>query len=130
MRFEAIAAGAFDTGATGPARVIILLFGLFLCAWTVARLGRRSLLVPLGGLFMTIGCGLIGFAVAPGVFDQFAYLLGVKYPPLMYLIFALIALLALNVHLAARVSLLDIRCRRLAQELAIAAAEREAGDHI
>jgi hypothetical protein len=83
--------------------------------------------VPLGGIFMTIGFGLIGFAVTPGVFDQFAYLLGVKYPPLVYLIFALILLLALNVHLAARVSLLDLRCRKLAQELAIQTVERDLG---
>lgn len=127
MPLQNIASGAFETGATGHARVIIFAFGLFLCAWTISRLGRRSLLVPLGGIFVTISFGLMGFAVIPGLFDQFAYLLGVKYPPLVYLIFALILLLALNVHLAARVSTLDLRCRRLAQEVAIQTADRNSG---
>lgn len=122
MNFQTLSSAAFETGATGHARIVIFAFGVLLLAWTVSRLGRRSLLVPLGGVFMTIGAGLIGFAIIPGVFDQAAYLLGVKYPPLIYLIIALIALLALNVHLAARVSLLDVRCRRLAQEIAMQSA--------
>jgi hypothetical protein len=125
VKLHDIAAAAFDTGATGHARLIIMIFGVLLCLWTVSRLGKRSLLVPLGGLFLTISLGLIGFAIIPGVFDQFAYFLGVKYPPLVYLILALIVLLALNVHLAARVSLLDVRCRRLAQDLAIHTAEKQ-----
>jgi len=124
VNLKAISAAAFETGATGHARIVIFAFGVLLLLWTVSRLGKRSLLVSLGGVFMTVGAGLIGFAIVPGAFDQFAYLLGVKYPPLIYLIVALIALLALNVHLAARVSLLDVRCRRLAQEIAIQATQR------
>ena len=119
MRLGAISATAFETGATGHARIVIFIFGVLLILWTISRLGRRSLMVSLGGVFLTVGAGLIGFAIVPGVFDQLAYLLGVKYPPLIYLIVALIALLALNVHLAARISLLDLRCRRLAQEVAM-----------
>jgi hypothetical protein len=126
MNFGAISASAFETGATGHARVVIFIFGLLLIFWTISRLGKRSLMVSLGGVFFTAGAGLIGFAIVPGVFDQLAYLLGVKYPPLIYLIIALIALLALNVHLAARISLLDLHCRRLAQEIAMQATRQKA----
>jgi hypothetical protein len=73
---------------------------------------------------MAIGAGFMAFAVAPGVFNSLAYAIGIRYPPLLYLILAVLSLSVVILHVAARLSLIDERCRRLAQETAL----REAAD--
>jgi hypothetical protein len=112
------------TGATIGARVLVLVLGLVLLAWTIANLRRRALLISMGSLFLAIGLLLILFGIVPNVFNQIAYGLGVQYPPLLYLIGAVVLLMLINVHLASRLSEVDLRCRRLAQELALRAADR------
>jgi len=113
-------------GPTIAARTLILVSGLLVCGWTLYKLRRRGLLVPLGSLFLSTGAILISFSVFPGVFDRLAHALGIDYPPVLYLVGLAILLMLLTIQLAARVSVLDIRCRRLTQELAIRDA-REAG---
>lgn len=110
-------------GPTITARMLILLLGVLVCAWTLHRLRRRGLLIPLGTLFLTTGAGLVAFSAFPNVFDRLAHLLGIDYPPVLYLVGLVTLLVLLIVQLAARVSVLDVRCRRLAQELAIRDAE-------
>jgi hypothetical protein len=116
---DVITAGVVSTGATIQARLFVLLLGVVLSAWTMAKLRDRRLLVALGSVFLAISAGLMLFAAFPASFDALSYRLGVKYPPLLYVILAVVALLAVNIVLAARLSVLDVRCRRLAQELAL-----------
>ena len=113
-------------GATAQARLLALACGTALCAWTWSRLGKRSLLLSVGSILTAAGLGLVTFALAPSVFDYVAYRAGVKYPPLLYLMILLIFLCGMLLHLAVRISVLDTRCRRLTQEVALLGAERHA----
>ena len=106
------------------ARIVILVLGLLVCGWTLHKLRRRGLLVPLGSLFLSTGAILIAFSAFPGVFDRLAHAMGIDYPPALYLAGMAILLMLLTVQTAARVSVLDVRCRRLTQELALQDARK------
>jgi hypothetical protein len=107
-------------GSISPqARIFLLACGLFLCFWALRRARERSLLVSMCSLFISIGAGMLLFALFPRFFDRISYLVGIKYPPLLYLILGLLIFMVLTAHLASRLSLVDQRCRRLAQELAL-----------
>lgn len=101
------------------ARVLTFLCGLGLCLWVLVKLRRRSLLAPTCSLFLTVGGVFILFAAFPNMFDRLSYVVGVKYPPVLYLMVCVLALILMIIHLAVRISLLDERCRRMAQELAL-----------
>jgi hypothetical protein len=112
--------GTTAIGHVAPeARVLIFLCGLGLCAWSLLKLRRRSLLVPTCSLFLAVGAAFTLFAVAPGLFDGLAYWSGISYPPVLYLIGVVVILIGMIIHLAFRLSLVDERCRRLAIELAL-----------
>jgi len=107
-------------GSISPqARIFLLVCGLFLCFWALRRARERSLLVSMCSLFISIGAGMLLFAIFPRFFDRISYLVGIKYPPLLYLILGLLIFMVLTAPLASRLSLVDQRCRRLAQELAL-----------
>ena len=101
------------------ARLLTAVCGLALFGWSLLKLRRRSALVPTCSLFLTIGTIFMCFAAAPNSFDRLSYLLGVKYPPVLYLIGCIFALILMIVHLASRLAVIDERCRRLAQEFAL-----------
>lgn len=110
------------------ARVLTLLCGVGLCLWALLKLRRRSLLAPTCSLFLTVGGVFILFAAFPNSFDRLSYLVGVKYPPVLYLMACVLALILMIIHLAARISLLDERCRRMAQEMALREASVSVAD--
>jgi hypothetical protein len=83
------------------------------------KLRRRSLLVSICSFFIAVGLGLVFFSLEPELFDNIVYMLGIQYPPVAYLIFSILMLMAIIVLLARRVSIVDERCRRLTQELAL-----------
>jgi len=112
-------------GVTPQARLLACFLGLALCGWTWTRLRKRALLLSVGSILTAVGLGLVLFSLAPVAFDYVAYRLGVKYPPLLYLIIALLVLAGLLLHLAARISVLDTRCRRLTQEVSLLTADLE-----
>jgi len=111
-------------GATVAARIVIFTSGLLVLGWTLHKLRRRVLLVPIGSLFLLTSTILISFAASPHIFDTLAYALGIDYPPALYLVGVSILLMLLIIQLAARISVLDVRCRRLMQELAIRDAQK------
>src|SRR6266404_4022010 len=53
------------------------------------------------------------------VCGRLASLVGVRYPPILYLVGCIFVLILMIIHLAFRVSLIDERCRRMAQEMAM-----------
>ncbi|HLK46798.1 MAG TPA: DUF2304 domain-containing protein [Bryobacteraceae bacterium] len=115
-------------GPTASARLLVFIAGLLVCGWTLHKLRRRGLLVPLGSLFLTASGILICFSAFPRVFDRLAFALGVDYPPVLYLAGLAVLLMLLTIQLAARLSVLDVRCRRLTQELALRDAARADGE--
>jgi hypothetical protein len=113
-------------GASDQVRVLTFLLGVALIVWTWSMLRKRVLLISAGGIFTIVGFGLTGFAAFPAAFDSVAYAVGVKYPPVLYLIVILLGISGTLLHLASRVSALDDRCRRLTQEVAFLRSETEA----
>ncbi|MGO9896068.1 MAG: DUF2304 domain-containing protein [Bryobacteraceae bacterium] len=107
------------TGITTEARFFILGCGVLLLIWTLVKLRNRMLLVSMSSIYLAMGLALACFALYPQGFDNLAYMVGLKYPPVLYLIVAILVLLLLSVHFGTRLSLVDERCRRLAQELAL-----------
>lgn len=93
--------------------------GLALVLWSFLKLRRRSVLVPTCALFLSVGALFLAFTAFPDAFDKISYALGVKYPPVLYLIGCIFVLIVLIVHLATRLARVDQRCRRLAQEVAL-----------
>jgi hypothetical protein len=110
---------ATKIGLSPEARVLTGVCGLALFCWSLLKLRRRSALVPTCSLFLTVGMLFMAFTAFPNAFDQLSHALGVKYPPVLYLIGCLFVLILLIVHLATRLSAVDERCRRLAQEIAL-----------
>jgi hypothetical protein len=108
-----------STGISPQARVFMALCGLLFLLWTVSRLRKRHLLVPVSAAFIGICLAFIVFAIIPNTFDQLAFALGIKYPPLLYEMAAYFLLIVLIADMAGRLSVLDERCRRLAQEIAL-----------
>lgn len=93
--------------------------GLALVGWSLVKLRRRSALVTTCSLFLAVGLLFLAFTAFPDAFDGMSYLLGVKYPPVLYLVGCVFVLILMIVHLATRLSSVDKRCRRLAQEVAL-----------
>jgi hypothetical protein len=126
---NAILAETLETGSVSTdARIFLFTCGIVLALWVILALRKRKLLVSLSLLFFTFSLGFLLFAIFPSLFNQTAYLVGIKYPPLLYLIAAIISFLILAVHFASRLSLVDERCRRLAQEIALVRAMSEEQD--
>ena len=101
------------------ARAFTFACGITLCSWTLTKLRNRALLISICSIFIAVGLGLVSFSLAPTFFDQVSYSIGVKYPPLAYVIIAILLLMVIIVLLALKLSLIDERCRRLAQEIAL-----------
>ena len=104
---------------SAEARLLTGCCGLALFGWSLLKLRRRSALVPTCSLFLTVGLLFLAFTAVPDAFDRMARWVGVQYPPVLYLIGGVFVLIMLIVHLATRLSTVDERCRRLAQELAL-----------
>jgi hypothetical protein len=108
-----------STGVSLGARIFAAICGIVLSAWTVRKLSKRELLIPISSLNLAVGIGLTVFALVPGLFDQLSYAIGIKYPPLLYIMLAVLTVLVLVLFLSAQLSVLDGRCRRLAQEISM-----------
>jgi hypothetical protein len=120
MTIFQLGSGTTPMGHVAPeARALIFVCGLGLCLWSLLKLRRRSLLVATCSLFLTVGSAFIFFAAFPDFVDHLAYLSGITYPPVLYLIGCVIVLILMIIHLAFRLSLIDERCRRLTIELAL-----------
>ena len=108
-----------SAGVSPTARVFAAICGIVLCFWAMRKLSKRELLIPICSMIIAVGLSLVAFASVPALFDQVSYLVGIKYPPLLYLILVVLCLLVVILNLAARLSIIDSRCRRLAQEVAL-----------
>ena len=117
------AAPAF--GASVYARILLLFTGVALACWSMLRLRERHLLISISAFFIATGLGLVLFAAFPAPFDRLSFVLGIHYPPILYLICVVLVLMALIVHLGSQLSRLERRCVRLVQEQAMQSARIE-----
>jgi hypothetical protein len=107
------------SGVSLGARLFAAVCGAGLSFWTLRKLSKRELLIPISSLNLGVGLGMAAFAIVPSAFDTLSRAVGIKYPPLLYIMLAIFAVLALVLFLSTQLSLLDERCRRLAQEIAM-----------
>ena len=114
-----------SSGVTLEARIFVLIGGVLFMLWTVLQLRRRKLLVQISASFIGISLFFIVFALIPDFFDTIAFGLGVKYPPLLYLLGIFFLLMVLIANLASKLTVTDERCRRLVQEIALIRSELE-----
>jgi hypothetical protein len=110
---------------SGGGRVLALTLGAALLLWGAAMARRRSVLIPTLTLLLAIGAGVIAFAAYPAGFDRLSYMMGIAYPPMLYFLLSVSALTVVVLHLAARLSSTDERCRRLTQEIALLKTEQD-----
>jgi Uncharacterized conserved protein (DUF2304) len=101
------------------ARLFVLLTGAALCVWVVTKIRRRAVLIPTCTLFLAIGAGIVSFSACPSCFDRLSWLVGINYPPILYCLLAILSLMLGILHFATRLSIIDERCRKLAQEVAL-----------
>ncbi len=120
-----LAPAALSLGASANARILLLLTGVALACWSMLRLRERHLLISISAFFIATGLGLVLFAAFPAPFDRLSFVLGIHYPPILYLICVVLVLMALIVHLGSQLSGLERRCVRLVQEQAILNARIE-----
>jgi len=111
--------GAIKGYPSWQVRMLVTLIGLALCSWGAMKARNRTVLVPTLTLLLSIGVGIIVFGIYPSMFDSVSYFLGIYYPPIFYVLIALIALLLVVLHLSMRLSITDERCRKLSQEVAL-----------
>jgi hypothetical protein len=114
-----VAGPILETGVSLGGRIFAGICGVALFSWTLRKLSKRELLIPISSLNLAVGLGLAAFALVPSVFDQLSLAVGIKYPPLLYMMLAMLTVLVLVLFLSAQLSIVDGRCRRLAEEAAM-----------
>ncbi len=107
------------TGATPHARMLVAALGVALCIWVMTKIRNRRLMIPIGTLLLAGGVALMAFSAFPQPFDRLASFFGVYYPPVFYLVLSNVALTLLLLHFGLRLSVVDERCRKLAQNLTL-----------
>jgi len=103
---------------TGPQ--ILVAVTAVLCLGFILRLvRRRELRGKYSLLWLGAGFFALLFAFVPGLLDDLASWLDVKYPPAILFVLAIAFLLLVLVHLSWELTRLEDRTRTLAQELAM-----------
>ena len=101
------------------ALVATLVAGLVSVAMLVELLRRQVLKVKYAALWLAMGVATLVLAVAPGLLDGLASLLGVADPPNLLFFVAILVLLAVTVQLSLELSRMEERIRTLAEHVAM-----------
>lgn len=108
---------------SGRAHLLVALVIVGTVVFVLRLVRRRQLRAKYSMLWLTLGAGLIAFAVAPGVLDLVSAWLGISYPPATFLFLAVMLLLLISVHFSWELSRLEERTRTLAEALALHTAQ-------
>jgi len=98
------------------------LLGLSAVVLTVATLrlvGRRKLRSKYALLWLAVTVPLVPLAAFPGILDWFGEQLGVHYAPALLFALADLLLLAIIIHYSWELSRVEVRLRRLGEEVAL-----------
>lgn len=116
------------SGLTTTAHVFIFL-GTAAAVVFILRLVRLRQLRGKYALLWTAVAVLLGvLAVFPGLFNRFAEVVGVYYPPALLLLLTTGFLFLVVIHFSWELSRLEERTRTLAEEVALLRAELDASD--
>ena len=110
---------------TGP-QILVAVTGV-LCVAFILRLVRKRELRGKYSL-LWLGAGFFGLVIGfvPGLLDDIADWLDVKYPPAILFVLAIAFLLLVLVHVSWELTRLEDRTRTLAQEIAMLREETDA----
>lgn len=104
---------------SAPAWALMVVLSLGAIAFILRLVSRGVLKAKYALLWVTIGVGLVVMAALPPLLDWVADLLGVEYPPALWLMMGLAFLFVLSVHFSWELSRSEGRIRTLAEEVAL-----------
>ena len=108
------------------AAYVIAIAGLLLLLLGVLELVRKRYLRERFAIAWLLAIsGLVVIGVIPGFLDNLAVLVGVKYPPTLLLVLAVVLLAVLVLAIATQLSAIDEKLREVAEYIAL----RDAEDH-
>ena len=101
------------------ARILVLLVAAFILAFVLRLVGQRKLRSKYALLWLVLGLVMLPIAAFPGISDQVADWLGIESTPALLLMMASAVLLLIVIHYSWELSRLEVRSRRLAEEVAL-----------
>jgi hypothetical protein len=106
--------------------VLVALVALGTLVFIARLVRRRQMRAKYSLLWLSIGSAMAVLAVFPGLLDRVSQAIGIAYGPTTLFLVAITLLLLVSVHFSWELSRLEEHTRRLAEEVAILRAERDA----
>lgn len=104
------------------ARILVLVVAAIIVAFIIRLVGQRKLRSKYALLWLLIGAVTVPIAAFPGISDEIADWLGIESTPALLLMMASAVLLLIVIHYSWELSRLEVRSRRLAEEVALLGA--------
>jgi hypothetical protein len=101
------------------ARILVLVLAAVILAFVLRLVGQRKLRSKYALLWLVLGLVTLPIAAFPGISDQVADWLGIESTPALLLMMACAVLLLIVIHYSWELSRLEVRSRRLAEEVAL-----------
>jgi hypothetical protein len=101
------------------ARILVLVVAAIILVFILRLVGQRRLRSKYALLWLLIGVLIVPIAAFPGISDQVADWLGVESTPALLLMMASAVLLLIAIQYSWELSRLEVRSRRLAEEVAL-----------
>ncbi len=103
----------------GPIKLIILLIGVIFVITVINLLVRRRINERNSFLWLAGSLAILVLAAIPDVLDIVARAAGVDYPPTLLFLLSILVILYILLYQSIQISILQEKCRELAQHLAI-----------
>jgi hypothetical protein len=101
------------------ARILVLVVAAIILMFILRLVGQRRLRSKYALLWLVIGVLTLPIAAFPGISDQVADWLGIESTPALLLMMACAVLLLIAIQYSWELSRLEVRSRRLAEEVAL-----------
>ena len=114
------------------ARILVLVVAAVILAFVLRLVGQRRLRSKYALLWLVLGLVTLPIAAFPAMSDQIADWLGIESTPALLLMMACAVLLLIVIHYSWELSRLEVRSRRLAEEVALLSArlDEALGDNL
>jgi hypothetical protein len=106
------------------AHLLVVLIATVPALFVLRLVRKRALRAKYSLLWLAVGAVLLVTALFPGIIDHAADAMGIAYPPVIYLMIAIVFLLVVVMHFSWELSRLEERTRTLAEEIALLRATR------
>jgi hypothetical protein len=106
------------------AHLLVVVIAALPALFVLRLVRQRALRAKYSLLWLAVGAVLMLTAIFPGLVDHASEALGISYPPVIYLMIAIVFLLMVVMHFSWELSRLEERTRTLAEEIALLRATR------